>query len=375
MPTRKVSVLWVSRAVAAALVVVAVVAVAFALRPDGVGVAEAPVGGFGDLDAAAQKCVAMQMASASADIDERTFECMYDLLSYVALSGRSGELVSDSAPYARPEMWATCHAVGHSLGPALLESGMSPDEAIVAALGAQPHERADVFCAAAVVHGVVDGVSVGAGSEDLERIASYCAYAHRAHPYYGSECAHYFGHTVWDVTSSAGVEAAEACALLEPFEVRGGLESCMGGAVMARFGLQEAAYGAEVVGVSLPDVGEVLSLCGPLEDYGFRAFDGCWGGAGWLLSKHLIATMNEIDPKGEFAAFPQSLVGEALEAHSSLLEVCGTPNCVATLLQHMRPQEWTNGLGHAVCEGAPPAAMSGQDFDRLCRSLFYGLGG
>lgn len=358
---------------AAAGLLAAAAALLLAFSPSGGGSAD-PSSPPEDLRRAAEVCVEMQLVSASGDIDPGAFRCMYDLMDVAFRSGRSAELVSASAPYARPEMWATCHAVGHSLGPDMLASGMYPEDAMVAALGTEPQELADVFCAAAVVHGVIDGASAGARLEDLPRIASYCEVAHRVHPYYGSECAHYFGHTVWDTVASVGVEAAEACALLDAHGIRGGVESCMGGVVMEVFGLQDAAYGSELISSVSPEISEFIGLCDGLEQHGFRAFDGCWGGLGWLLSGHLSMRMNDLDPAASFSVFPADLLGDAVAVHAELLGLCGTSNCVATLLQHMRPQEWTNGVGQAVCDARPDTVMSPEDLDAMCMSVLYGMG-
>lgn len=303
-----------------------------------------------DLVERMQECVDLQDAARTGDISEPAFLCATEVFRSAIHTGRYPTLLANKNIYAKPSLWGTCHAVGHSLGPELVEEGMAPRE-VFEAMFREKQSSVDHFCAAALIHGIIDGVSAGMEEEGLDWLAQQCSAANFFHNYYGTECAHYFGHAVWDVYQAISIEAAEACRMLDVYQVEAGMESCLGGVSMEKFGLQDAAYGPERSESPrrIPEIPEITIMCVELEEADERVRDGCWGGAGWLLSMILQRDMSRLDPAGEFYDFPDDLREEALTLHLDLLGACRTQNCMNTLLQHVRPQEWTNGIGEDIC--------------------------
>ncbi len=149
----------------------------------------------------------------------------------------------------------------------------------------------------------------------------------------------------------------------------------MGGVVMEKFGIQADSYGTGQVDVAsrAPSVEEVGALCRPFAAYSLRVREGCGGGAGWLLSLHLNRIMGGIDPRGDSSVVDPELRERAVKAHLGLMAECETQNCLSTLMQHIRPQEWVNGVAEEVCAVGSVPGREELDLALACTDIAAGL--
>jgi len=274
-----------------------------------------------------------------------TVECLTGVMvdaveagTYADLLGLRAELEGSSAGYS-------CHAAGHAAGLELVERfGM---DGTIDRLFDGPVEETEYTCTAALVHGLVGGMTDGEPPFDLEFVASQCRRLEaEANFNYSNECAHFFGHAVWRSVGELTPAIADLCSLLGSSDTRSRQRTCISGAIMQKFDLQTKHYdpsNAEAQQKQPPPLSELFGLCDVFAGEEFDVTEGCMGAAGWLAA---VSTNDKL----EYESSGPEWDAAALPVYLEAIAVCdGNAECHRNFINHLRANAYRGPVAREVC--------------------------
>jgi hypothetical protein len=314
--------------------VLAIAAVAFSLRPTSTAAASPTT--------AIRACVAAH----GNDTKQRpeTVDCLTGALVEAVRSGRYAEVLALRLELEGTAANSSCHAAGHAAGKVLVEEFGAL--VTLERMFAGPEEKPEYTCTAALVHGLVAGSASGTNPLSVEKIAEQCVWLGGINQRYQSECAHFFGHVVWDEVGELGDGLAERCKLVGVAKGWNPQRTCISGAIMQKFDLQAKHYDPENTEGRTkrpPTREELQSLCNVFASSDQETREGCFGALGWLaaVSTNDVLSYDSTEPGWD---------DKAMVVYLEAVTLCdGNEECHRNFVNHLRVNTFASGLAEKFC--------------------------
>lgn len=274
-----------------------------------------------------------------------TVECLTVVLVDAVDAGTYAEVLGLRAELEGSTAGTSCHAAGHAAGIELV--GRFGMDGTIDRLFDSPGEETEYTCTAALVHGLVGGMTSGEPPFDLEFTAAQCRRLEiEANFNYSNECAHFYGHAVWRSVGELSPAIADLCSMLGSSDTRSRQRTCISGAIMQKFDLQTKHYdpgNAEAQQKLPPALSEIDGLCEVFAGEEFDVTEGCMGAVGWLAA---ISTNDKLEytdsgPEWDAAALPVYL---------EAISVCDeNAECHRNFINHLRANAYRGPVARELC--------------------------
>lgn len=294
--------------------------------------------------------------------------CLQEVLVQAVEDNRFDEMIAVQGELVGMRLFGACHSAGHLAGVQLARQ-FGVEASFDRMFQQKPVAEKDFVCTTGIVHGLVQGATLGDPPYDLPGLARQCTAVEQVHPSYANECGHYFGHAVWRTVKAIDSRLAEECGRLASASGSQSDLACMGGAIMEKYDLQAANYdptGQRGALADPPSYAEARGICKALRGSPESILDGCWGGAGWLLAMRAREVLSGLDmgtKKGQDAAFNE---------YQAALSNCDRGSCAVNFIEHSRTEDFENGTVARVC--ASPGSAPKVDRPTLAAFCASALG-
>lgn len=292
-------------------------------------------------------------------------ECLRQALVAGVRNGTFRTIETISGQIARSSINGICHAAAHQAGLELAQT-YSLEDALEQMFENKP-SKAEPACGTGVVHGLVQGQP--SDKDSLSEIATQCTKLRSINPDYSNECAHYYGHNVYKHTQSISEDLGKLCQDLDPSGQSWNVQSCVSGAVMEKFQLQDRSYNFADPTAPMgppPRPQDLSELCAPLLHMSADVQGGCANAQGWLLSQHVGSLLEEANLNPSTIADRQTIVDHYIEA----LTYCKDTSCVMGVYTHLRSDLYQQGVNLEIC--ADPRSvpwLNDVDHEGLCNTI------
>ena len=272
-------------------------------------------------------------------------DCLQAILVRAVEEDRFDEIIALQGRLFEMRLFGACHSAGHLAG-VQLASEFGVESSFDRMFHRNPVEDKDFLCTTGIVHGLVQGSTLGDPPYDLPGLARQCISVEQVHPSYSNECGHYYGHAVWRTVKAIDSRLAVECSRLASASDSQADRACVGGAIMEKFDLQAANYdptGQRGVLAKPPSYAAARDICSALQDSPESIVEGCWGGVGWLLAMKAREALDRLDTS------TQEGRDMAVAEYQSALDNCEIGSCVVNFIEHFRYEDFESGIAARVC--------------------------